>query len=160
MLDINFTFLWTALNLLILYIVVKKFLFGKVSKYMEDRAKGISDDIEQSRKLKAEALEDSTKYKQLLSEFDAKCDEMLEDARKKAKVERIDILNQAKEEAAFIVTSAHKEAEQVQLRAERDMHDRVASLALLAASKVIEANMDNERNRELVNSFLKKEGAA
>jgi F-type H+-transporting ATPase subunit b len=42
----------------------------------------------------------------------------------------------------------------------KDIKGQVAGLALAAASKVIDANMDNERNRALVDKFIDEEGVA
>ena len=42
----------------------------------------------------------------------------------------------------------------------KDIRGQVAGLALAAASKVIEANMDNEANRALVDRFIDEAGAA
>jgi F-type H+-transporting ATPase subunit b len=42
----------------------------------------------------------------------------------------------------------------------KNVRSEVASLALAAASKVIEANMDTESNRVLVNKFIDEAGVA
>jgi len=42
----------------------------------------------------------------------------------------------------------------------KELKNQVASIALSAASKIIEANMDTENNRILVNKFIDEEGAA
>ena len=68
MLDINiWNFIWTAVNLIILYILLRIFLFKPINKLMEDRTRSVQEDIDSAKKAKedAEALkqqyEDSIK---------------------------------------------------------------------------------------------------
>lgn len=51
MIDISFwNILWTAVNLLILYLFAKKFLFGRILKIMEERKKHINGQFEEADK--------------------------------------------------------------------------------------------------------------
>ncbi|MBQ1464018.1 MAG: hypothetical protein IIZ18_04330, partial [Ruminococcus sp.] len=47
MLDINiWNFIWTAVNLIILYILLRIFLFKPINKLMEDRTRSVQEDID------------------------------------------------------------------------------------------------------------------
>ena len=160
MLDIDFTFLWTAVNLLILYFVVRFFLFGRLGKYMDERAKSISNSIEEGNALIVEGESAKQEYEKLMADANKKYDELIEEARQKASIEHDEIIKSAKREASGIISSARQRAKQLEERAQSEMRDKAASLALVAASKVIGANMDNQKNRELVDDFIRGEGAA
>lgn len=160
MLSIDFTFLWTAINLLILYLFLKKFLFGRVGKYMEARAQQIAKDIEQGEALKAEGEESRQAYAAMLERAVDEKQQILAEARQTAERQGDEVLAAARTEAARIVEAAHSDAQRQQQQLMAGMRDEVASLALGAASKVVEANMDNEKNRQLVDEFLKREGVA
>lgn len=160
MLNIDFTFLWTAVNLIVLYLVLRKVLFKRVGDFMEQRSADITADIEKGEALKAEG---EAFHKEQAAMLESAVDErklMVQEARQKATKEYDSILADAKKEAARILANAHEEAEREHAMMLAQMKDEVVSLALAAASKIIEANMDTERNRVLVEDFLEKEEVA
>jgi len=55
---------------------------------------------------------------------------------------------------------AKEEIEREKNEALKEIRNEVVSLALEAASKVLEANMDTEENRKLVNRFIDEQGVA
>jgi F-type H+-transporting ATPase subunit b len=160
MLDIDFTFVWTAINLAILYLFLKKFLFGRVGQYMEDRARGIEEDMKRGQEMKAEGEAVCAEQRSLMEAATEKRRAILEEANKKASKEYEAIIADAKKEAARIAAAAREEAEREREQMLLRIRSDVASLALAAASRVIEENMDNEKNRRLIRDFLDKEDAA
>ena len=160
MLNIDFTFLWTAVNLALLYLIVRKFLFGRLSKFMNERSQSISDDIEEGRSLREKSEADKVKYEKLLSDAEKRYEQLMEKASISIEKERDSILKDAKKEAALIISNARQKAILQEQKMMDEMRDKAASLALAAASKVIEANMNNEKNRAIVDDFLKREGVA
>ena len=160
MLNIDFTFLWTAINLFLLYLIVKKFLFGRLAKYMENRSNSIAADLQNAEKMREELSAQKQKYEEQLSKTEELCRNMVEEARLKAEKDSDTILKKAKKEAASIVFRARQEAKRQEDVIIGDVNNRVAVLALKAASKVIQVNMDNSKNRELIDEFIKDEGVA
>ena len=58
MLDINiWNFIWSAVNIVILFILLKIFLFKPINKLMDDRTQSIQNDIDSAEKAKKEAEE-------------------------------------------------------------------------------------------------------
>lgn len=160
MFDIDFTFLWTAVNLLIIYLVVNKFLFKRLGASMEKRSESIAADIEKGRQLKEEGEEFKRQYEDMLGEAAEKRREIINEATQKAAKEYENIISNAKKEAARITSEARAEADSEREKALELLRLEAASLAISAASKIIEENMDSEKNRELVSRFLSKEEAA
>lgn len=158
MFDIDFTFLWTAVNLAIIYFVVDKFLFKRLGGFMEKRSEAIAADIEKGRRLTEEGEAFRQSCEESLSGAAEKRREIIDEATRKAAREYDAILNEAKKEAARIKAEARAETERERGRMMEELRRDVADLAIAAASKVVEADMDSEKNRELVNRFL--EGAA
>jgi len=60
----------------------------------------------------------------------------------------------------FLKLKAKEEIEREKNEALKEIRNEVVSLALEAASKVLEANMDTEENRKLVNRFIDEQGVA
>ena len=160
MLNFGPTFIWVAINLVILYMVLKRFLFKPVTEFMKKRACMISDAIENSKRAHAEAEELRKEYEKRLKTAKAEADRILEEARVRASAEYEAIVGASKQEAERLIGKAKEAVERERLKMFKDIRNQVASLALAAASKVIEANMDTELNRALVERFLDKEGVA
>lgn len=160
MFNIDFTFLWTAINLLIIYLVVNKFLFKGLGASMEKRSESIAADIENGKQLKEEGEAYKRRYEEMLDEAAEKRREIINEATQKAARESESILNDAKTEAARIIAEARAESVREREKALEQLRLEVASLAISAASKVIEENMDSEKNRELVSRFLSDGEAA
>ena len=154
MLNIDLTFVWTAVNLVVLFLFLRKFLFGRVTKFMEDRTAKIEADMAQGAQDKAEGERYREEYAALVKDAATERARTLEASRKKATAHYDETVAEAKAEAGRIVAAANAEAEREQQRLVAQMRDEVASLALAAAGKVMEANMDTKKNRQLVDDML------
>lgn len=160
MFGIDFTFLFTAINLLILYFVIKKFLFKRVGGFMAERSDAIAADVERGESLKLEGERFAQEQRELLSGTYDEKKLVLEEARQQAAKEYDAIVKKAKQDAERILADARDESVRERERLGKELRREVAALAMAAASKVIRSNMDNERNRGLVDEFISGGGAA
>jgi F-type H+-transporting ATPase subunit b len=149
-----------AVNLLILYAALRKFLFKPITTFMEKRSNAIRDSIDHAEKAKADALELKQQYEDQLAAARKEAAQIIEEARGKAAREYERIIGAAKKEAEGILIRAREEITRERADMLREARNQIASLALAAASKVMEANMNNESNRALVDRFIEEEGAA
>ena len=74
-----------------------------------------------------------------------------------AESERSAIIRKSQEEAEKIVADADKTIENERKRVLRQAQSEIADLAIEAASKIIGENVDDEKNRKLVDKFLSDE---
>lgn len=160
MLNVDFTFLWTGINLVVLYLFLKHFLFKRVGNYMDERSKKIEDSMREADEMIAEGAKLKSEQQSLLEAARDDRSYILLEARKKADAETDSIIDGAKHEGERLLANAREEIEREREKMMGELRGEVASLALKAASKVIEANMDSEKNRKLVDEFLDKEGVA
>jgi F-type H+-transporting ATPase subunit b len=160
MLNFGPTFIWVAINLMILYFFLRKFLFKPVTQFMEKRTMSIKNAIESAEANRSESETLRLKYTEQLRAARDDADKILNDARIRADKEYEAIINNARQNVEDINAKAREELELERQQVTRDIKNQVAGLALAAASKVLEANMDTESNRKLVDDFLDKAGAA
>ena len=78
-------------------------------------------------------------------------------AHENAESERSAIIRKSQEEAEKIVADADKTIENERKRVLRQAQSEIADLAIEAASKIIGENVDDEKNRKLVDKFLSDE---
>ena len=161
MLNLNIpTFIFVIINLTVLYLLLKKFLFKPVTAFMEKRAKSISDSIENAKRGMAEAEEIKRTYEKNMKDVRIQSEKMVNDAKNRAAKEYDIIIREAKHEAQGLILKARKDIEKERDEMVKEIKNQVTSLALAAASKVIEANMDTESNRILVDKFIDESGVA
>lgn len=154
---LNFDFwsiFWAVLNILILFVLLRIFLFKPINKIMDDRTQSIQKDIDDAAKAKEEAEALKQQYADSIGEAKEEAGKILREAHEAAENERAAILNRSHEEAEKIVGAAGETIENERRRVIRQARAQIADLAIEAASKVVSANLDDEKNRKLVDEFL------
>ena len=139
MLDINiWNFIWSAVNIIILFILLKIFLFKPINKIMDERTRSIQEDIDSAKKSREEAEALKQEYAEDINEAKAEA-------------------QKSQEEADQLVSDANKAIESKRKRVLAQAQTQIADLAIEAASKIIGENVDDEKNRRLVDEFLSEE---
>ena len=68
---------------------------------------------------------------------------------------RLDRMDKAKAEAAALVEQARTTIEMEKKRAIEELRNEVADLAIQSAKMILNAELDADKNRKLVNTFIK-----
>ncbi|MDE5853666.1 MAG: F0F1 ATP synthase subunit B [Ruminococcus sp.] len=159
---LNFEFwsiFWAVLNILILFILLRIFLFKPINKMLDDRTQSIQKDIDDAENAKREAEELRQQYANSINEAKEEAGNILRKAHDEAEAERAEIIRKSHEEADEIVNAAGETIENERKRVIQQAHSQIADLAIEAASKVVCANLDDEKNRKLVDNFLSEKEA-
>lgn len=159
MFDLGPTFIFTAINLLILYFILKRILFKPVTEFMEKRANSIKASIEEAEKKRSEADALKSKYEEHLRAAKEEAGKIIDDARGRAGREYDGIIKQAKEDAEGVLARARDEIDREKERMMADVKNQVAGLAIVIASKIMQSDMDNDKNKVLAEKFINEEGA-
>lgn len=160
LLSITPTFIWTIINLIVLYLFLRKLLFKPVTSFMEKRTSSIKESLNNADLKLKEADSLKLKYEDKLKSAFAEAEKIINEAREKATKQYEEILSNAKKDADSKLQKAREEIELEKAKMMKEVKKQITSLAIAAASKVIEANMDNEKNIALVNKFIDEVGAA
>ena len=146
-----------ALNVLILFVILRIFLFKPVNKIMNERTRSVQDDIDSAKKAREDAEDLKEQYENTISEAKEEAKNIIMKAHEDAESERAAIIKKSHEEAEQIVAEADKTIENERKRIIRQAQSEIADLAIEAASKIVGANVDDEKNRRLVDEFLSNE---
>ena len=95
------TSIFTLCNLLIVFFVMKKFLFKPVKKMIDDRQKEIDDQYADAEKSKTDAAALKSQYETRLAEANAEKEAILKEAYRKAQLRDEEMLREAKEKGCF-----------------------------------------------------------
>ena len=151
------TIVFTVINLLVLYFILRKLLFGRVNAVLEQRAARVKETIDSAEASKCQAEELRAEYEDKLTDARQEAAKLVADAQTRAQ-------RAYEAKMAYAETDAKRlrsEAE-AQIASERDAmlrgaRNEVASLALLAAAKVAQRPTE-DGDRALVDSFLAEVG--
>lgn len=152
------TIVFTIINLLVLYLFLKKFLFGRVNAVLEQREKLIQEQVEaaEAGKTQAQALQDQ--YEQKLSGAREEAEKIVSDAKVRAQKAYDDQMAQAQAEAKRVQAEAEARIATQRQEMLRGVRQEVAQLAVLAASQVARKDLDRETDRAMVEEFLSEAG--
>ena len=158
LLRIDWNVVFTIINLIVLYLGLRKFLIGPVTHVMEQRKQMIEGQIADANNLKTEAGDLKKQYEGMLAQAHEESAELLEKTRKSAQAEYENRINAADAEAEKIIENAHKTVELERDKTVQDLQSQIAVLAVAAAGKVLGEASTNENNRLLYQQFLAKAG--
>ena len=151
-LKLDWGIIWPIVNIVVFYLLLRKFLFGPVSEVMEQRKKMISSDLDDAAQTKAEA------YEKNLAQAKDEAGQIVSDARARAKNEYQNKMDQTKEEIALMRENARKDIEAEKQKTIAGLQTEIAGIALMAASKVVEKEANDKGNEKLLDDFLKEAG--
>lgn len=161
-LDVISINLWDILvslaNLVILFLLVKKFLYKPVKKMLETRQASIDSDYAKANEAKEQALADKLAYEKKLSEAKTEADGVIQSAVNMAKLRENEILAEAKEKADAIMRKANDDAALELKKAEKSIKDEIVVVSTLLAEKLLERELNEKDNKELVDSFIAEIG--
>ena len=158
MLDFSFwSIFWAVFNTVLLFVLLRIFLFKPLNKIKADRTRTIQDNLDSAEKAKTEAEELRQQYESSISDAKEEANQILIKAREDAEAERSAIIKKSQDEADKIIADADKTIENERKRVLRQAQSEIADLAIEAASKIIGENVDDEKNRRLVDKFLSEE---
>lgn len=159
MLDFDiWTIVFSIINILVLFLFLKKFLFGRIQNIMDQRAAAVQADLNQAKASAAEAQQLRQQYEDTLSGAKQEANGIIANARAAAKEQGNQITLQAQKEADQLLKAAQKEIALERQNTLAGAQKEIADLALAAAAKLVEAKMDDAENRSIVDAFLTEEG--
>ena len=152
------TIIFTIINLLVLYLFLRKFLFGRVNAVLEERAKLIQEQLDAAEQGKAQVQALQDQYEEKLSGAREEAARIVSDAQLRAQRAYDDRVAQAGAESRRIQAEAEARIATQRQEMLRGVRQEVAQLAVLAASQVARKELDRESDRAMVEEFLAEAG--
>ncbi len=161
-LDIISVNLWQILislaNLIILFLIIKKFLFKPVNKMLAKRQADLDERYHAADEAKANALRDETYWKEKREGAAAEADAIMQTATEKAKLRSDKMLKEAKDRADGIVRQANAEAELELKKATESMKREIIDVSAVLTEKLISREMNLEDHRSIIDSVIETIG--
>ncbi len=161
-LDIISVNLWQILislaNLLILFVIIKKFLFKPVKQVMDQRQNEIDARYAAAEEAQSVADEHRKDWEDKLSTADAEADAILQSAAENAKYRGEKLISEAEARADGIIRAAQTEAELERKKATEGIKKEIVEVSEALTEKLLEREINTQDHRKLIDSFIKDIG--
>ena len=156
LLEINWNLLFSAITVLVLYLILKHFFFEKVHKFMEARKAAVQDNLDRAKATEVEAQALLSEYQATLSNAEEEKRAIIKEAKAEADRRADAIVGEAKIHAQRIVSEAHENMRAEEEKAVVQLKKEVSSLAVLAAERIMQRELDEKSQQALVDQVLEE----
>ncbi len=148
----------SLLNLLILFLLVKKFLFKPVNNMLSKRQKELDARYTDADEAKRIAEENKQLWDEKIATVKSETDEMIKDAQESAKRQGDSIVSKAKEQADVIIRQAENQIIYEKKKAKEEIKNEIVEVSTALVNKILEREINADDHRELIDSVIQKIG--
>lgn len=159
MLRLDWNILFNIINILILYVLLRHFLFKPVNQILEKRQAEADGRFAEADEREAKARESQTRYETLLADAQGEKEKIVAEGKSEAAREYGRIVDEAKDRAAGIVEKAKSDAEKEKQAILQQADGAVRDMVITAAAKVAGGADSPESDRALYDRFLAQAGS-
>lgn len=145
---------WTLAIFLLLFWILKKYAFPAILSSVEAREKALEDAIEAAKRDRDEAARLLAEHRSQIEGARGESQKLIADARAVAEKMRADLLEKTRQDQQELSERGRRDIAAERDKAIAELRREAVDLAIAGASKVVEQNLDSDKNRKLVESFL------
>lgn len=151
--------IFAVINFLILVGILAKFLYNPFLEMLENRKQAIKDSFDHAADTNRRADEKMDEYNKRIANVEREGKEIIKNAKIRAEAQATGIIEEANARAAEIKQQAEKDVEYQKVRALAEMKAQIAGIALLAAEKILEKDLEIEGQEHLIDNIIEQVGA-
>jgi F-type H+-transporting ATPase subunit b len=158
-LKINFKVLFTQfLGFMVLFLLLKKFLFGRVMDLIQSRTDEIRGAFDANEKTRDEVASLKLQYEQRLQEARKEAEAIIQSATQRAEKAGQEVIEKTRQEAAQIRDRGLADIEQEKKRVITEIRHDVVNLSVDIARKIITKAVDDKEAEKLTDDVINKTG--
>lgn len=150
--------LMSIINLFILFLIVKKFLFKPVTNILNKRESEVKSIYSEAENLKSEAQTNKDTYEEKLRNAKAETDLMIKNATERAQHRSEDIIKEAAAEAENQKRKAENDIYLAKKKAVDDMNANVTEMVIDLAKQVVGKEINPDIHKNLIDSAIEELG--
>ena len=144
----------SLLNLVILFLIIKKFLYKPVKRMLSERQNTIQKQYDDAEQAKSDAINAKTQYEEKLSAASLEADGIIQSAVDTAKAREKEIITDAKQKANGIILKAENDAKLAVLKAEDSIKKEIIDVSTVLTEKVLEREISADDHKNLIDWFI------
>lgn len=146
--------IWVLISMLVFLYIMGKYAVPPILQALNEREQRIKDSLESAEKAIAKAERISEDNKKALKEAEVKAQKIRKEAIEEAEMLRTERIEKAKKDASKLLEDARQTIEQEKKQALSELRNEVAELAVKSASMIIGQELDQDKNKKLVDEFI------
>lgn len=150
---------WTLIVFGGLVLILGKFAWGPILEALDARETGIQSALDQAAARNDEAARLLAEHKEQLAQARRQASELIAEGKAVGEGVRKEIEEKARAEGHAIVERARAEIERERDAAIESLRRESVELALAAASRLMQENFDQDKDRQLVERYLAELGS-
>ena len=144
---------WTIINLIVLFLLLRHFLINPGSNIMEQRRKLIADGLQNAQDTQDAANRLKAEYEEALSGAKKESAEIVDKARIDARAEYDRIVGEAGAKAGNIIENAKENVRIEREQTMKELQSQIAGLAIASAEKIV-----GDKEQNIYDQFLGEVG--
>lgn len=161
-LDVISVNIWQMLaslaNLVLLFLLIKKFLYKPVKKMLAARESTIRGEYDAATQAREQAFSDKAEYEEKLKGAKDEADKVIKSAVNIAGEREKEILAEARLKAEGIVRQAESDAELERKKAEDGIRREIVEVSSLLTEKMLEREVSVDDHQRFIDSFIESMG--
>ena len=145
---------WKTIVFGVTFWILYKYAWGPITKALKEREESIDSSIQRAERALAEAKEVQADNERARREAEQEAQRLLRAAREQADGLRDEEVQKTREQIQQMRDQAQAEIEREKEGALSALRSEVADLAIQAAGKILQENLDEPRQRRLVENFI------
>lgn len=154
------TIIFQILNLLLLMVLFKKYLFKPVTEILEKRQAEIEGHYQEAQQAETDAKAMKADYESKMAGARQEADRVIKTATESANAMSAGIVEDARTQADQLKRRAQTEIDLERRRAFDEVKGELSGIALDIASQVIEREVNEKDHEAFINEFIKNVGEA
>ncbi len=146
--------IWTVVTFLGTFIALRWIAWKPLLGALDEREQRVKDSLEKAEQTRREAEQAIAENKARTEESLRRSEELVADAKQEAEQVRAKIVDEARAESKKIVNQGLRRIEAEQRAAEASIRKETAAIAIQAAERILQKNLDGPEQRRLVEDFL------
>jgi len=146
--------IWTIIIFTLLVLLLRKFAWKPLIDSLNKREQTIKDSVDKAEHLRQEAEKMFDENKKLLAKADEESRRIINEGKGYAEKLRNELIGKTHEDATRIIQQAKDEIEREKISALNDLKSEIADLAVRAAGKIIDENLDEKKQKKIIDGFI------
>ena len=154
------TMIFTWVNMLILFTVMKKLLFKPVMNILEQREAEVQKIYDDANVANEKAVSLEKEYSEKMAQAREEAGEIIRQATLTAQKREKEILESAREEVATMTRRAETQIAQERKKAYQEIKNEISDISVVIAGKMVQREIKAEDHEALISQFIENVGEA
>ena len=150
------SFLFQLITFVIVLLILRKFVFGKLVATLDSRQKAVEDSIKNAQETEEKLKNAETTIAGLIADARKEADDIIARSHKEATTMISEAEEKAKARAEQIIADARSQFENEVVKARQALKKDTIELVALATEKVVKEKLDARKDAELIKEALQE----